>query len=210
MKNAHLFLAANLLVSTALLPAAESPQRVNLALNKPYAALPAPNDRATMRMADDGAILASDQATKTQQVGRAVLTDGVLSELNAIVYGDPRAVRWLRKGIVQIRIDLGEIHSIGEVALRLQGGMAPRPNVFPDQIEVLVSDDGKTFHRVDDFHFWRVGDRKHFELPQEIILVTSEPGILQDPLFHKAIPILELPNQKRQPVHSHWGLGKIV
>ena len=77
MKNAHLFLAANLLVSTALLPAAESPQRVNLALNKPYAALPAPNDRATMRMADDGAILASDQATKTQQVGRAVLTDGV-------------------------------------------------------------------------------------------------------------------------------------
>ena len=64
MKNAHLFLAANLLVSTALLPAAESPQRVNLALNKPYAALPAPNDRATMRMADDGAILASDQATK--------------------------------------------------------------------------------------------------------------------------------------------------
>lgn len=54
MKNAHLFLAANLLVSTALLPAAESPQRVNLALNKPYAALPAPNDRATMRMADDG------------------------------------------------------------------------------------------------------------------------------------------------------------
>ncbi len=104
--------------------------------------------------------------TKEEGTDGTDLTDGIVSD-QLIIWSDPKAVCWHGTHIAQIKLDLGEIQPIEEVAIRLQGGLAHRPDVFPDHIEVLVSDDGETFYLADDFDFWRMGDREQFGVLEE-------------------------------------------
>lgn len=125
-------------------------QDENIALGASYQILPP----ATYRLTSEGNTDLTD------------LTDGVLSNRENIWF-DSKAVGWYKFCVGQVLIDLEKIQPIDEVAIRLQGGMAGRSEVFPNRVEVFVGDDRETFYMIDDFRFWRAGDREEFGVPKE-------------------------------------------
>jgi len=128
---------------------ADEETRENVARGKSYELRPAPNYYLTLKGDTDS----------------TDLTDGYLSTRDKIWF-EPKAVGWEgRVGIAQIKLDLGEVYPIEEVALRLQGGYGSM--VLPDNVEVLVSDDDETYYLANDYRFWRPGDRERFVLPPE-------------------------------------------
>ncbi|MBN1553763.1 MAG: hypothetical protein JXA11_03390, partial [Phycisphaerae bacterium] len=136
-----LVLALCLSAATAAGPR-NDPKNRNLALGKPYKILPTPNYGLTQK---------GDTDEKD-------LTDGKVSGKDKIWF-DSRAVGIQRHCNALIRLDLGKTEPIDEVNIRLQGGVADQAHVFPDLVELLLSDDGETFYLIDDFRFWRLGDR---------------------------------------------------
>lgn len=77
------------------------------------------------------------------------LTTGKLSERqdDRLLYA-PDAVGWRDTGPIMMLIDLEESKPVGRVAVRFIGGGEYPMFLFPKEIEVIASDDGKTFYRV--------------------------------------------------------------
>ena len=145
-----LLAALSAILAIASLGWADEETRENVARGKSYELRPAPNYYLTLKGDTDS----------------TDLTDGYLSTRDKIWF-EPKAVGWEgRVGIAQIKLDLGEVYPIEEVAIRLQGGYGSM--VLPDHVEVLVSDDDETYYLANDYRFWRPGDRERFALPPEI------------------------------------------
>jgi len=103
-------------------------EAVNLALNKPYEISPPPNYKLCTDVGD-----------------RFQLTDGEASGAN---WRRESTVGWRHAATPPtVRIDLGEVRAIDEVRIHTVGG-GHAGVYFPEQILVLVSDDGKIYHVV--------------------------------------------------------------
>ncbi len=125
-------------------------QRVNLALHKPYVITPP----------------AAYSITHSGDTDQTDLTDGRVSQDDKLWFL-PSAVGWRWVGVAQVRVDLGEVQAIDEVAMTFQGGASQGQFTFPDRVEAFVSDDDETYYRVGDFQFMRAGDCERFRLPRE-------------------------------------------
>lgn len=100
----------------------------NIALNKPYTYNVEPNYH-----------LCTDEGDSVQ------LTDGKYATAWAL-WADKLSVGWSSKDYVEITIDLGKVEPISGVSYSSAAGSA---NVrVPRLVEVLVSDDGKTYYHL--------------------------------------------------------------
>jgi len=106
--------------------------RRNLARGKPYQYSAEPQYRLTR---DEGDV--------------ADLTDGRLSaRRDERIWFERHCVAWHGDPGVNIVIDLGAVRAVGELAGRFLGGREQSGLRFPNQVEVAVSSDGKTYRRV--------------------------------------------------------------
>ena len=123
----------------------------NLALGKPVTFAPSPRYRLTMKGDTD----ATD------------LTDGKLTlRKDSRMWFDKTCVGWSYGGLSQFSVDLGRVEPVGEVAVRLLGGAAQAGITLPGWVEVVVSVDGKRFHKVASYSKWTPGDRAKFRVPR--------------------------------------------
>jgi len=107
----------------------------NLALGKPVTFSATPDYHLTRKGGTD----ATD------------LTDGKLSSrLDDRIWFGADAVGWYNQPspVYNILIDLGRVCPVDRVVARFLGGKEQRGLIFPKRIEVVVSEDGATFHRV--------------------------------------------------------------
>lgn len=78
----------------------------------------------------------------------ADLTDGKFAKDDHLLWFRPEAVAWLRAySGVTIIADLGEIQPVGKAVIRICGGKPATGVVFPEQLEIWVSRDGKEYFR---------------------------------------------------------------
>jgi len=124
----------------------------NLAAGKRVQFLPEPNYALTAKGGTD----ATD------------LTDGVFtSRKDDKLWFDSKCVGFSYPGLQQLSLDLGAEQSIGEVAIRLQGGSPGAGTSFPVWVDLVASRDGKQFYRLASFSRWNPGDRERFGIPPE-------------------------------------------
>ncbi|HID07857.1 MAG TPA: hypothetical protein EYP10_12010, partial [Armatimonadetes bacterium] len=150
------------LVSTAVLLAlmtaselAELPLmkgRINLAAGRPVVFSPAPNYYLTKRGNTD----------------TTDLTDGRLTQReDRHMWFESLAVGWSYAGRVNLAVDLGQVASIDEIAIRFLGGSPQHGISFPGWIEAFVSEDGDKFFKVGECSRWRKGDFARFGVPDD-------------------------------------------
>ncbi len=103
------------------------------------------------------------------------LTDGILSKHPRGIWFDKAAVGWYSQEVTQginLLLDLGKNENIGKVVARIQGGGAQHMLVFPKQIEVYVSKDGKQYYQTADLQKLQPGEMdqsdfiKYYYLPE--------------------------------------------
>ena len=94
------------------------------------------------------------------------LTDGRLSERpDEKIWFERHAVAWYGNHGVDIVIDLEKVAGIGEIAARFLGGREQNGLRFPRQVEVAVSSDDKTYHRIGLYR--KLEDNARFGVPDE-------------------------------------------
>ena len=124
---------------------------VNLALGKEVVFSPEPNYALTLAGDTD----AFD------------LTDGsVTRRVDKKMWYNDRAVGYSMGGIVQLSLDLGKVHAVDAVSLRMQSGSPQSQIGFPVRVELFVSDDGKTFYRTSTFDKRNREHREQFGIPE--------------------------------------------
>ncbi len=107
--------------------------RVNLAAGLPVTLAPAANYGLTAKGGTD----AND------------LTDGVLTDRqDEALWFDSKAVGYQFNPFLRWKVDLGRVAPVDEVAARFLGGAAQGAILFPGRVAVLLSDDGRQWHRV--------------------------------------------------------------
>jgi len=101
------------------------------------------------------------------------LTDGKLTpRADDRMWFDKTAVGW-RHTPANLLIDLGQVQPVGRVALRFLGGAEQNGLRFPRQLELAVSEDGKTFYRAATLSKLMLGEKDRngepgvFFLPEE-------------------------------------------
>ncbi|MBM3860031.1 MAG: hypothetical protein FJ395_10315 [Verrucomicrobia bacterium] len=147
--NRYTTLAAIICLSMAGVEGAETD---NLAAGKPVRFLPEPDYALTAKGGTD----ATD------------LTDGVFtSRKDDKLWFDSKCVGFSYPGLQQLWLDLGAEKSVGEFAIRLQGGSPSAGSSFPVWVDLVASRDGKQFYRVASFSRWNPGDRERFGIPPE-------------------------------------------
>lgn len=123
---------------------------VNIALGKTVQYAPLP----------DYYLTAKDDTDSTD------LTDGVLSDHpRGHLWFDSKCVGWSYAGRCNLALDLGEIHPIDEVAIRIQGGSPQAGICTPVWIELVVSDDGQLYRLAGEYSTFRTGDNEKFGVP---------------------------------------------
>jgi len=142
-------------------PGKTSPQRArwhqatdgktNLALGRPVAFSPAPEDPLTMDENDPHD-----------------LTDGKLTAReDDRLWFEKDAVGWRNAANgVNMLIDLGQVEPVGGVAVRFLGGAEQRGLLYPNQISIVGSDDG--------VHFYTIATKRKL-LPAEKELAVKHP-----------------------------------
>ncbi len=137
-----------ILALAATVTFAQEPQHAqNIAFGKIVTYAPLPNYGLTAKGGTD----ATD------------LTNGELSKRDdAKLWFDSTCVGWSYGGRVNLSIDLEEIHAISEVTIRLMAGAGRNPL----WVELLVSDDGTTYYKVDEYSVFNAGDRDRFGIPR--------------------------------------------
>lgn len=74
------------------------------------------------------------------------LTDGKFGEMiNEAIWFERGCVGWQGPPLVTIFADLGAVQPIDSIVIRLLGGAAQNALEFPDEIKVLLSDDGQQY-----------------------------------------------------------------
>jgi hypothetical protein len=110
----------------------------NLVLGKPLRFVPQPFDMAH---------LTNDDKDVTD------LTDGKLSSrTDERLWFDRDATTWQNTPLVNIFADLGQPQPIGSVVARFQGGGEQNSILFPNEIRVLLSNDGENYYLVSARH----------------------------------------------------------
>ena len=104
--------------------------------------------------------------TQREDTDHLDLTDGRLTEReDQSMWFESHAVGWSYQPVANLSVDLGSVQPIAEVAMRFLGG-SPQPGIaFPGWVEVLVSDDGETYHRVATYSKWVPGDKEKYGIP---------------------------------------------
>lgn len=158
MRNA--LIAAALVALTAIAAHAQEREgrpleiaegETNLALERPYLYSAVPNYRLTRGETD-----------------LQDLTDGKLSyRTDDRIWFDANAVAWQGETAVNIEVDLGAVHPIKEIGIRLLGGAEQSSLRFPDRVIALVSDDAQTWYEADRFNRLDPADIERFEVPEE-------------------------------------------
>lgn len=104
---------------------------------------------------------------------RLDLTDGKLSSRkDDHIWFDRAAVGW-QQTPANLMIDLGEVQPVGKVVVRFLGGAAQNGLRFPRRLELVVSEDGKTFYRAATLSKLMLGEKDRggepgvFLLPEE-------------------------------------------
>lgn len=100
------------------------------------------------------------------------LTDGKFSErVDEAIWFERGCVGWQGPPMVTIFADLGKPQPIDSVVMRLLGGAAQNALEFPDEIRVLLSDDGKEYHLASSRHKRGLDDLSadSYDLPEEKI-----------------------------------------
>lgn len=105
------------------------------------------------------------------KAGNAGLTDGkLITGENLDLYGRTDTASWHFPGKVNIAVDLGKLHHIDEIAIRLQNGsrdnIANSGRLFPGWVEAFVSDDGENYIKVAEFSQWNKGEFEKFNISQ--------------------------------------------
>lgn len=110
----------------------------NLILGKPLRFVPQPFDMAG---------LTNDAKDVTD------LTDGQLTtRTDERIWFDRNAVLWQNTPLVTMFADLGQPQPIGSVVARFQGGGEQGSILFPNEIRVLLSNDGEDYYLVSSRH----------------------------------------------------------
>ncbi|MBN1673132.1 MAG: hypothetical protein JXR37_18950, partial [Kiritimatiellae bacterium] len=107
----------------------------NLALGKPVRFSATPNYHLTAKGGTDATDLTDGKLS-------ARLDDRIWFGADAVAWGYPQPVL-----IYNILIDLGAVRPVDRVVARFLGGKEQSCLPFPARIEVVVSEDGRTFHR---------------------------------------------------------------
>jgi hypothetical protein len=124
---------------------------INLALGKPVRYAPLPNYGLTAKNNTDS----------------TDLTDGVLSDqARGHLWFDSKCVGWSYANRCNLALDLGKIHPIDEVAIRIQGGSPQAGICTPVWIELLVSDDAHLYRLAGEYSTFRKADESHFGVPR--------------------------------------------
>lgn len=104
---------------------------------------------------------------------RLDLTDGKLTpRTDDRMWFDKAAVGW-RDTPANLLVDLGQVQPIGRVAVRFLGGAEQNGLRFPKQLELVVSEDGRTFFRAATLSKLMLGEKDRdgepgvFFLPEE-------------------------------------------
>jgi len=94
--------------------------------------------------------VAPDDPLTTDENDAYDLTDGKLSAReDDRLWFEKDAVGWsYRGGEVNMLIDLGQVQPVGRVAVRFLGGAEQRSLLYPQEIAVVGSDDGKTYYSI--------------------------------------------------------------
>lgn len=127
----------------------------NLVAGQPLAYVPQPNYRLTT---DDDDVLQ--------------LTDGELgTRTDERIWFEKEAVCWQGAPLVTILADLGEVQPVGAVVIRLLGGGEQGGLRFPDELRVLLSNDGDEYYLVGARHKRGLDDlsEEAWDLPEERI-----------------------------------------
>lgn len=96
------------------------------------------------------------------------LTDGVLSQqYGSKIWFDPKSVGWSYAGRVNMAVDLGQVSSIDEVAIRFVGGSPQGTINMPGWVEVLVSDDGEHYRKVKEFSRFSGNAFEQYSVPRD-------------------------------------------
>ena len=142
-------------VGAVRLPAGELPPlegRINLAAGREVVFSPGPNY----------------SLTKKGDTDHTDLTDGKLTRReDRRIWFDSAAVGWSYGGRVNLAVDLGQVSTIDEIAIRLLGGSPQAGVSIPGWIEAFVSRDGESFVKVAECSRWREGDFARHEVPDE-------------------------------------------
>ncbi|MBT4815163.1 MAG: hypothetical protein HON70_05665 [Lentisphaerae bacterium] len=96
------------------------------------------------------------------------MTDGALtSRTDDSLWFDSATVGYSYGGLAQIAVDLGDVKTIGEVGIRLQGG-SPQPGItVPVWLDLAVSDDGVMWYRIDGYSAFNDGDFERVGIPAD-------------------------------------------
>lgn len=98
------------------------------------------------------------------------LTDGKFGErTDERIWFERGCVGWQGPPVMTIFADLGEIQPIDAVVIRLLGGAEQNSLEFPDELRVLLSDDGETYYQVASRHKRGLDDLSDdaWDLPEE-------------------------------------------
>lgn len=98
------------------------------------------------------------------------LTDGQFGQrTDERIWFEKPAVGWQHSSLVTIFADMGEDQPVGSVVIRCLGGGEQGSLFFPDEIRVLLSDDGEQYYRVSERHKRGLDDLSPtaWDLPEE-------------------------------------------
>ena len=114
------------------------------------------------------------------------LTDGRFGErTDERIWFEKGAVCWQHSPLVTLFADLESVQPVKEVVVRLLGGGEQGSLRFPDEIRVLLSNDGKDYYLVSDRHRRGLDDLspKAWDLPEENLAWVHNFRL---PVGHKA------------------------
>ena len=135
-----------MLLIARCVPAQDAGERQSIAAGKVVTYAPKPNYGLTAKGDTD----ATD------------LTDGKLTTReNQAIWFDAGCVGWSYGGRCNLSVDLEQVQAVDEVTIRMLGGWR-----LPLWAELLVSDDGQTYYKVDEYSVFNPGDREKFAIPR--------------------------------------------